>query len=102
MVNIEYELCHSYMLLHDANILLSLGAADPPDIEAINGLCKHDPKERTLCWHQDVVDSNNATGSLEFAVPGADADAFFPIRIFFSSQTIFCLIEVADALSITD
>merc|ERR1712232_190290 len=102
MVNIEYELFRVHMSLHDVNILLPLGTADPPEIEAIDGLYKHDPKTGTLCWHQDVLDSNNSTGSLEFVVPGADTDAFFPIRISFSSQTMFCPIEVTDVLSIAD
>lgn len=102
MVNIEYELCRSHMSLHDVNIVLPLGTADPPVIEAIDGLYKHDPKTGTLCWHQDVVDSNNSTGSLEFAVPGVDTDTFFPIRLSFSSQTMFCPLEVTDVLSNAD
>lgn len=102
MVNIEYELRRSNMTLHDVNILLPLGTADPPVIEAIDGLYKHDPNTGTLCWHHDVVDANNSTGSLEFAVPGSDTSVFFPIRISFASQTMFCPLEVTDILSTAD
>jgi len=102
MVNIEYELTRSHMSLHDVNILLPLGTADPPAIEAIDGLYKHDSKTGTLCWHHDVVDSNNSSGSLEFSIAGSDTDVFFPIRMSFASQTMFCPIEVIDILSTSD
>jgi len=102
MVNIEYELVRSSMTLHDVNIVLPLGTADPPAIEAIDGLYKHDPKTGTMCWHHDVIDANNSSGSLEFAVPGSDTDTFFPIRIAFASQTMFCPIEVTEVFSTAD
>lgn len=103
MVNIEYDLATTHnMSLHDVNILLPLGTADPPAIEAIDGLYKHDAKTGTLCWHQDVVDQNNASGSLEFSIAGSDTGIFFPVRVSFVSQTMLCPVDVIDVLSTND
>lgn len=94
-VSIEMELTRSDLVLHDVNILLPLGTTDPPAIESIDGQYKHDPNSGMMCWHFDVVDSNsNSTGSLEFSVPGNNADAFFPIQIGFRSQTLLCPIDI--------
>jgi len=94
-VSIEMELTRNDLVLHDVNILLPLGTTDPPSIESIDGQYKHDPSSGMMCWHFDVVDSNsNSTGSLEFSVPGNNSDAFFPIQIGFSSQTLLCPIDI--------
>eukprot|EP00567_Pseudictyota_dubia_P017146 CAMPEP_0197438406 /NCGR_PEP_ID=MMETSP1175-20131217/5417_1 /TAXON_ID=1003142 /ORGANISM="Triceratium dubium, Strain CCMP147" /LENGTH=542 /DNA_ID=CAMNT_0042968131 /DNA_START=130 /DNA_END=1758 /DNA_ORIENTATION=- len=103
-VNIEFELNQDRpdMVLRDVNIVLPLGTTDPPAIEAIDGQYKHDPARGMLCWHHDVVDSSNSTGSLEFTVPGSDVDAFFPVQVMFTSETLYCPIEILSVTSSSD
>eukprot|EP00956_Cyclotella_meneghiniana_P031002 scaffold80153_cov77-Cyclotella_meneghiniana.AAC.4 len=93
-VNMEFELQRTDGVFTDVNILLPLGTTDPPAIESIDGQYKHDPNTGMLCWHQDVVDANNSTGSLEFSIAGNDEDVFFPVQIAFTSQSLMCPIEV--------
>jgi len=101
-VNIEFELIRSDMTLNDVNILLPLGTTDPPVIESIDGQFKHDASSGMMCWHHDVVDSNNSSGSLEFSIAGSDVDVFFPIQIGFKSESFLCPIEVTEVVSSTD
>lgn len=93
-VNIEMEMTRTDLVLQDVNILLPLGTSDPPAIEAIDGIYKHDPASGMLCWHFDQVDANNSTGSLEFTVAGSDTDVFFPVQIGFRSETLLCPVNI--------
>merc|ERR1711957_661661 len=86
----------------NVNILLPLGTTDPPVIESIDGQFKHDASSGMMCWHHDVVDSNNSSGSLEFCIAGSDVDVFFPIQIGFKSESFLCSIEVTEVVSSTD
>lgn len=87
------------MTLSDVNILLPLGTTDPPAVEEIDGQYKHDPSSGMMCWHHDVIDGNNSTGSLEFSIAGSDVDAFFPVQIMFKSQTFMCPIDIVGITS---
>jgi len=98
-VNVEFELLRSDMTLSDVNILLPLGTTDPPAVEEIDGQYKHDPSSGMMCWHHDVIDGNNSTGSLEFSIAGSDVDAFFPVQIMFKSQTFMCPIDIVGITS---
>jgi hypothetical protein len=100
-VNVEYELLRSDMTLTDVNILIPLGTTDPPVIEAISGVYKHDPRSGVLCWHQDQIQNSNSSGSLEFSIAGSNSDAFFPVQIMFSSENLLCPIEVTALTSLT-
>lgn len=94
-VNIEMELTRSDLVLTDVNILIPLGTTDPPVIDSIDGVYKHDPVTGMMCWHFDQVDANNnATASLEFSIAGSDTDAFFPIQIGFRSESLLCPISI--------
>ncbi|KAL3791804.1 hypothetical protein HJC23_002435 [Cyclotella cryptica] len=93
-VNMEFELQRTDAVFTDVNIVLPLGTTDPPAIESIDGQYKHDPNTGMMCWHQDVIDANNSTGSLEFSIAGGDVDVFFPVQIAFTSQSLMCPIEV--------
>jgi hypothetical protein len=93
-VNIEMELTRKDLVLHDVNILLPLGTTDPPVVESLDGQYKHDPRAGMMCWHFDVVDASHSSGSMEFSIPGSDPDAFFPIQIGFSSETLLCPIQI--------
>ncbi len=98
-VNLEFQLNRSDMVLTDVNILVPLGTTDPPVIDEIDGQYKHDPNTGMMCWHHDVIDSSNSSGSLEFSIGGDDADAFFPVQVMFKSQSFLCPIEVTGASS---
>lgn len=94
-VNIEMELVRKDVSLSDVNILLPLGTTDPPVVESIDGQYKHDPRQGLMCWHFDQVDANtNSSGSLEFSVPGNDADAFFPVQLGFTSESLMCPVQI--------
>jgi coatomer subunit delta len=94
-VNIEMELTRSDVTLYDVNILLPLGTTDPPVVNEIDGIYKHDPRNGMMCWHFDQVDSKtNATASMEFSIAGSDTDAFFPVQIGFRSETLLCPLQV--------
>mmetsp|Transcript_10956 Transcript_10956/g.16567 ORF Transcript_10956/g.16567 Transcript_10956/m.16567 type:complete len:541 (+) Transcript_10956:131-1753(+) len=98
-VNLEFQLNRPDMTLTDVNILVPLGTTDPPVIDEIDGQYKHDPNTGMLCWHHDLIDSSNSSGSLEFSIGGDDADAFFPVQVMFKSQSFLCPIEITDVTS---
>lgn len=99
-VNIEFELARSDATLHDVNIVFPLGTTDPPAIESIDGVYKHDPRAGMICWHHDVIDANNSSGAMEFSIAGNDTEAFFPIQISFKSQNLMCPIEITNLSAI--
>jgi hypothetical protein len=101
-VNVEFELTRTDLVLNDVNILLPLGTTDPPVMESIDGQYKHDPRAGMMCWHFDVVDANNSTGSMEFSIAGDNTDAFFPIQVGFNSETLLCPIDVTGVVSSAD
>jgi hypothetical protein len=98
-VNIEYELTRTDLVLQDVNILLPLGTTDPPVVESIDGVYKHDPTAGMMCWHFDKIDSSNSTGSLEFSIPGSNPDAFFPVQVGFRSDSLLCPVEITSVTS---
>lgn len=98
-VNLEFELNRPDMVLTDVNILVPLGTTDPPLIDEIDGQYKHDPNTGMMCWHHDVIDSSHSSGSLEFSIPGDDADAFFPVQVMFKSQSFLCPIDITGVSS---
>ncbi len=101
-VNMEFELQRNDAVITDVNILFPLGSTDAPAIESIDGQYKHDPNTGMMCWHHDVIDANNSTGSLEFTVPGSSVDAFFPVQIAFTSQSLLCPMEIVSLTNATN
>lgn len=93
-VNVEMEMTRKDLVLEDVNILLPLGTTDPPAIENIDGIYKHDPASGMLCWHFDQIDANNSTASLEFTIAGSNTDVFFPVQVGFRSETLLCPMSV--------
>jgi len=94
-VNIEMELTRTDLVLQDVNILLPLGTTDPPAIESIDGVYKHDARSGMMCWHFDQVDANNnSTASMEFSITGGNTEIFFPVQVGFRSETLLCPIQV--------
>ena len=100
-VNMEFELQRKDAVITDVNILFPLGTTDPPAIESIDGQYKHDPNTGMMCWHHDVIDANNSTGSLEFSIAGDDVDVFFPVQIAFTSQSLMCPMEITSVVNTT-
>mmetsp|Transcript_13608 Transcript_13608/g.29596 ORF Transcript_13608/g.29596 Transcript_13608/m.29596 type:complete len:559 (+) Transcript_13608:118-1794(+) len=100
-VNMEFELQRNDAVITDVNILFPLGTTDPPAIESIDGQYKHDPNTGMMCWHHDVIDANNSTGSLEFSIAGSDVDVFFPVQIAFTSQSLMCPMEITSLVNST-
>lgn len=98
-VNVEFELLRTDMVLADVNIILPLGTTSAPSIESIDGQFKHDATNGLLCWHHDLVDSGNRTGSIEFSIDGDDVNAFFPVQVMFKSQSFMCPIEITGVTS---
>lgn len=101
-VNMEFELQRNDAVITDVNILFPLGSTDAPAIESIDGQYKHDPNTGMMCWHHDVIDANNATGSLEFSIAGSNVDAFFPVQIAFTSQSLMCPMEIVSLTNSTN
>lgn len=93
-VNMEFELQRPDAVITDVNILFPLGTVDPPAIDSIDGVYKHDPTTGMMCWHHDVIDANNPNGALEFSIAGGNVDAFFPVQMAFTSQSLMCPIEI--------
>lgn len=91
-VNIDLELLHSNAMLSDVQILVPLSSTDPPNIQAIEGQYKCE--NAVLCWYHNLIDSSNPNASIEFSIPGSDADAFFPIQISFQSQSLLCPLQI--------
>lgn len=98
-VNMEFELQRKDAVITDVNILFPLGTTDPPAIESIDGQYKHDPHTGMMCWHHDVIDGNNSSGSLEFSIAGDDVDVFFPVQIAFTSQSLLCPMEITSVVN---
>ncbi len=101
-ISIEYQMNGQNRELHDVNISIPLGTAEPPQVASIDGTYRHDPREQRLVWHMDLVDSSNSSGALEFVVAGRDAQAFFPIIVSFASQTLYADINVQAVTGLED
>jgi coatomer subunit delta len=93
-VSIEYELEQTDLTLHDVCIRIPLGTTDSVNILNMDGSYKHNSSQGELEWQLPLVDESNASGSLEFTIAQKDTDAFFPITVDFTSQQLFCGIEV--------
>lgn len=98
-VSIEYELEQSDLTLHDVSIRIPLGTTDSVNIVSLDGSYKHNSSQGELEWQLPLVDGSNASGSLEFTIAQKDTDAFFPISVGFTSQQLFCGIEVVKVAS---
>ena len=53
-----------------------------------------------MLWHLDLIDESNASGTLEFTIPGDDPDSFFPLSIGFYSPKLFVDLEVMGVQSV--
>ena len=92
-VSIEYSMDQK-IELHNVRIRIPLGTHDAPSIVSMDGSYKHNSSTNEMIWMIDLIDQSNSSGSLEFNIAQKSADAFFPISVQFTSQQLFCNVEV--------
>ena len=100
-VSIEYSMDQN-IELHDVRIHIPLGTTDAPGILSADGSYKHNASTGELLWEINLIDQSNPTGSLEFNIAQKNADAFFPIVVQFTSQQLFCNVQVGSVRSAGD
>lgn len=101
-VSIEYEASDAMEL---KNVVISIPvppSRDPPTVTTCDGDFRFDARGGVMEWNIQLIDSSNRSGSMEFSVPVADTEAFFPIEVNFSSNKTFCDIDVAAITRTTD
>ena len=98
-VSIEYTL-EGGKELHDVRIRIPLGTSEAPGILSVDGTHKYNAAHNELIWELQMIDQSNSSGSLEFSIAQKDTDAFFPITVEFSSQSLFVDVEVAGVTSV--
>lgn len=84
-VNVDYELQDTSLTL--TNVTISIPVPGQPVVDSSDGDTTYHKRDGVLEWTLDIVDSDNAEGSLEFKVDAADNDEFFPVSVNFSSET---------------
>eukprot|EP00601_Ochromonadales_sp_CCMP2298_P007681 CAMPEP_0173192696 /NCGR_PEP_ID=MMETSP1141-20130122/13557_1 /TAXON_ID=483371 /ORGANISM="non described non described, Strain CCMP2298" /LENGTH=483 /DNA_ID=CAMNT_0014116971 /DNA_START=162 /DNA_END=1613 /DNA_ORIENTATION=+ len=92
-VSIEYSMDVAGMELHDVRITIPLGTTASPTVVNVDGSHKHNSSTGDLVWEINLIDSSNASGTLEFNVQQRNTDAFFPITVQFASQKLYCSVE---------
>ena len=60
----------------------------------IDGDWRFDSKRGAMVWTIDLIDDTNRTGSMEFVVSAADAEAFYPVEVSHSLSSA-CLSPLA-------
>lgn len=56
----------------------------------VDGDYQYDARKGVLLWTIDLIDSSNQSGTMEFVVPKAHADDFFPVDVTFSASHTLC------------
>jgi len=99
-VNMEYELGDTITELSDLVISFPLpgSCTRSPEIVDSCGETQFDSKNMQLHWRISEVDESNSTGALEFSLPEAPEESFFPITVTFSASQTYCPIEVVEVM----
>jgi len=84
-VNVDYELQDTDLTLTNVSIVIPVPGA--PVIGSAEGDTHYDKRNGVLEWNLDLIDADNAEGSLEFKVDASDNDEFFPVSCNFTSET---------------
>ncbi|GLC34550.1 hypothetical protein PLESTB_001249200 [Pleodorina starrii] len=93
-VNIEYE-STSDLDLQNVQIVIPLPASGhAPTVNQVDGEWRYDSRRSALIWAIELIDDTNRSGSLEFVTSAADAEAFYPVEVTFSSNKTFCDIHI--------
>jgi hypothetical protein len=93
-VSIEYSMDLKSIELHDVKIRIPLGTSDAPTVVNVDGSHKHNAAAQELIWNINLIDTSNSSGALEFNIQQKNSNAFFPITVQFSSQQLYCNIDV--------
>ena len=96
-VSIEYSM-EQNLVLQNVCIHIPLGTSERPNVVSVDG--NHRYRDGELIWEIDMIDSSNATGSMEFNIAQRDADAFFPVTVDFASTQLYCNVEVSSVRSV--
>jgi hypothetical protein len=65
----------------------------------VDGDWRYDSRSNALIWSIDLIDNTNRSGSMEFVVPAADPEAFYPIEVSFAANHTFCDITIESVTS---
>jgi hypothetical protein len=68
----------------------------------VDGDWQWEGRKRVLLWTVDLVDESNRTGSMEFVVPAAATDSFFPVEVSFSASHTLCDVAVTGVTTVSD
>ncbi|KAF5836447.1 hypothetical protein DUNSADRAFT_5953 [Dunaliella salina] len=60
----------------------------------VDGDWKFDSRRGVLVWTIELIDETNRSGSMEFVVPAADSDSFYPVEVSFGTNKTMCDINV--------
>ena len=101
-VSIEYEATSEFELENVRIAIPVPQAREPPSVSSCDGDFRFDSRKSCMLWSIDLIDAANRSGSMEFVVPAADAGAFFPIDVSFSSRGTFCGVQVAAVERLSD
>lgn len=66
-----------------------------------DGEWRYDSRQSALIWSIELIDDTNRSGSLEFVVPAADPENFYPIEVSFSAAKTMCDIEIESIVNLS-
>ncbi|GFR40171.1 hypothetical protein Agub_g728 [Astrephomene gubernaculifera] len=93
-VNIEYE-STSELDLQNVQVVIPVPASGhAPTVNQVDGEWRYDSRRCALIWSIELIDDTNRSGSLEFVTSAADAEAFYPVEVSFTSNKTFCDINI--------
>lgn len=97
----EYELNRTDLELK--NVIISIPIlTGSPKIDSVDGEYYLNPSHKSLDWIIPVMNSENASGTLEFSIGGDDIEALFPVSIQFAANVSFIGLECVSALLLSD
>ena len=89
----DYEASDKYEL-RNVCISIPLPGGKAPSVNEVDGDWQYNARQNVLEWIIDLIDSSNSTGALEFVVPAADPDDFFPVDVSFNVASLICEVDV--------
>ncbi|XP_049848596.1 coatomer subunit delta-like [Schistocerca gregaria] len=93
LFNLEYELCDVSLKIHDLIVSIRISTESVPRITSVDGKYLYNQGQRILAWKVPVIDSSNATGTIEFELDrcsSRDVESMFPVQAtFYACSTMF-------------
>ena len=100
-VNVEYNNV-SGRPLADVVIRIPLSTAGEPDVTAVTGDWKYEPRAKQLVWRVADVSGDAASGQLEFTCGAVDTDALYPISVEFVCDELLSGLKVSGVTGADD